>query len=168
MLSRITAPFMIILVIGQIGAAWTVFSTAIWIHQQNKQARLSDKGKWEEFVLSSAEFESRLIEDDEIELDAKLYDIVFVQRVGSQVIITAVADHAENKMKKTLDGLQQEETGWSELAKCAQAFSMSIFCPEKTLQVNIPPSTAAVTYFTFAANNFFKGIFCIPDQPPAA
>ena len=75
---------------------------------------------------------------------------------------------AENKMKKTLNGLQQEGTGWSELAKSAQAFSRSVFYPEKNLQINLPVTIAAFTYFTCAENNFVKGIFCIPEQPPAA
>jgi hypothetical protein len=168
MLSRITAPFMLILMICQIGAAWTVFSTALWIHKQNKQARLSDEGHWEEFVISVADFESNLIEDDEIELDGMMYDIVFTEHVNGMIVLTAVADQAENKMKRTLNALQKEETGWSELTKRAQAFGMTVFCPEKSLKLDIRPFLiTALSYFSYTENSFQKGIISILEEPPA-
>jgi hypothetical protein len=119
-------------------------------------------------VISVADFESNLIEDDEIELDGMMYDIVFTEHVNGMIVLTAVADQAENKMKRTLNALQKEETGWSELTKRAQAFGMTVFCPEKSLKLDIRPFLiTALSYFSYTENSFQKGIISILEEPPA-
>jgi hypothetical protein len=49
------------------------------------------------------------------------------------VIVLAIPDHAENKMKRTLNGLQNETTGWSQLSKLASSFSLTVFVQETIL-----------------------------------
>jgi hypothetical protein len=166
MLRKTLGPVMIVLVICQIGAAWTLFSTAIWIHKQNKQSRLADKGRWEQFIMTTYEFESTLIEECEIEIKGQLYDIVSSEISDGMVTITAVADHAENKMKRTLRGLQKEETGWSEVAKKAQLFSMAVFHPEKNLQFFGHTFLITTEYFHYPDNNFSEGFLGRQVQPP--
>jgi hypothetical protein len=159
---------MIFLVICHIGAAWTLFSTAIWVHKQNKQSRLADKERWVEFILTAYEFDSQLVEEDEIEIEGQLYDIVSSQKSNGMVTITAVADQAENKMKRTLSGLQKEETGWSEVAKRAQLFSMAVFHPEKNLQFFPYTYNLRASFFHYPDNNFSEGFPGTQYQPPAA
>jgi hypothetical protein len=60
-----------LLVFCQVGAVWTLFSTAIWLHKQNKEARLAEQSRWEEFSISETQFESWLEGDDEIEINNK-------------------------------------------------------------------------------------------------
>jgi hypothetical protein len=166
MLRKIAAPLLIALVICQIGAAWTVFSTAIWIHKQNKQARLADKKKWEEFQLTALEFEASLVDESEIEIKGQLYDIVTSQELDGIVKITAVADRAENKMKRTLSGLQKEDSGWSEVAKQVQSFSAAVYRPAQTLffwASNFPTDTC---YIHYPEVNNSKGFPKNIDQPP--
>jgi hypothetical protein len=155
-----------LLVFCQVGAVWTLFSTAIWLHKQNKEARLADQSRWEEFSISETQFESWLEGDDEIEINNKLYDIVSIDRMGAQVNIVAVADHAENKMKRTLSGLQHEESGWSQLAKHAQEYSTSFFRPENTLQISRPVGIVPQIYFHFVDNQLCEGLRRLAEQPP--
>ena len=163
------AYLLIILVLYQIGAAWTIYSAAIWIHKENKEFRLSDTSRWETFSLSQTEYEALLIEEDEIQMNGKLYDIVTRKHCANRIEIVVVADHAENKMKRTLKALQKDETGWSEFTKRAQAFGMSVFSPEKSLSVDIRLFTiTTLTYFTYSEDNFQKGILGVLEQPPAA
>ena len=163
------AYLLIILVLYQVGAAWTIYSAAIWIHKKNKEFRLSDTSRWETFSLSQTEYEALLIEEDEIEMNGKLYDIVTRKQCANRIEIVVVADQAENKMKRTLKALQNEGTGWSELTKRAQAFGMSVFSPEKSLNVDIRPFVInTVSYFTYSEDNFQKGVLGVLEQPPAA
>jgi hypothetical protein len=156
-----------LLVFCQVGSVWTLFSTAIWLHKQNKAVRLADQSRWEEFSLSKTQFESWLQGDDEIEINNKLYDIVSIDQTKDQVIIIAVADHAENKMKRTLSCLQKDQSGWSQLAKRAQEFSFSNFRPEKTLRFSFVKGLPQKEYYQFAENLLCKGLQKLPDQPPS-
>jgi hypothetical protein len=165
---RLTAHLLALLLICQIGAVWSVFSTAMWLHKQHKQSRLADKSQWVGFTFSTSELESRLIEEDEFEIDGILYDIVSIRPFESGVEVTAVSDHAENKMKRTLHNLQNEKTGWSELAKLAQSFSYSVFRPEQGLRIAMPVFKIEITYFNYPDNNCHRGLPRIPELPPAA
>lgn len=163
------AYLLIILVFYQIGAAWTIYSAAIWIHKKNKEFRLSDTNRWETFSLSQTEYEALLIEEDEIEMNGKLYDIVRRKQYANRIEIVVVADQAENKMKRTLKSLQKEETGWSEFTKRAQAFGLTVYSPEKSLQVDIRLFMAEIqSFFIYSEDSFQKGIFGVLEQPPAA
>jgi hypothetical protein len=162
----VIALILTLLVFCQVGSVWTLFSTAIWLHKQNKAVRLADQSLWEEFSLSNTQFESWLAGDDEIEINNKLYDIVSIDQTRDRVIIIAVADHAENKMKRTLSGLQDEESGWSQLAKRTQEFSASVFRPEMTLQISRPAGTLSQIYFHFVDNQLCEGLQRLPEQPP--
>lgn len=168
MFRKCAAYLMTILVISQIGAAWTVFSTARWIHKQNKQARLSDKSHWEEFHLSHAEYEASIVEEGEIEIQGQLYDVVSTRMQNGRYSITAVADNAENKLNKTLNGLHSDSTGWSEIAKQAQLFSTALFLPEKNLRLLNPNFALNISYFQISNNGFNKGFLRTQEQPPAA
>jgi len=168
MLRKIAAPFLIVLVVCQVGAAWTVFSTAIWIHKQTKESRLADKEKWEEFVLTRDEFDASLLDENEIEIKGLLYDIVTFQELDGMVTITAVADHAENKMKRTLSGLQKEDTGWSEVAKRVQSFSLAVYHPEQTLRFYAPHLPSDESYTSFPKYDLSEGFLLKKDQPPTA
>jgi hypothetical protein len=163
---KVLALILTLLVFCQVGSVWTLFSTAIWLHKKNKAIRLADQSRWEEFSLSKTQFESWLEGDDEIEINNKLYDIVSIDQTRDQVIIIAVADHAENKMKRTLSGLQDEDSGWSQLAKRTQEFSSSVFRPEKALHIPKAASISPEIYFHFADNRLCKGLRFLPDQPP--
>jgi hypothetical protein len=164
----VIALILTLLVFCQVGSVWTLFSTAIWLHKQNKAVRLADQSRWEEFSLSNTQYESWLEGDDEIEINDKLYDIVSINQTRDRVIIIAVADHAENKMKRTLSGLQEEESGWSQLAKRTQEFSTSVFRPEKTLHIQRTATILPKIHFHFSDNRLCKGLQYLPEQPPTA
>ena len=158
---------LLFLVLCHVGATWTIFSAALWIHKQNKELRLSDETRWEKFSLSAAVFESSLIEENEIEIDNQLFDIVSIERHGDSISVIAVADHAENKMRRTLSGLQSEKTGWSQLAKQAQSFAFSVFQPEKTLRISLRGNVLCSVFFQMQENNACQGEPTVLDQPPS-
>jgi hypothetical protein len=156
------------IVVSHLGAAWTLYSAALWLHKQNKELRLSDTTRWVEMTLSTNVFEESLVEEDEIEIDNQLFDIVSSYRDGDTIKLIAVADHAENKIRRTLSGLQNEKTGWSQLAKQAQSFAFSFFQPEKTLSVSLPDNVSCRAFFNNQKNNLLKGEPTILEQPPSA
>jgi hypothetical protein len=133
---RSIAAILTLLVLSQIGGAWMVYTTALLVHKQNKESRLSDESKRVQIALPLSEYQSALVEEGEILFENRLYDVVSVLEIGEHVLITAVPDHAENKLKRTLSGLQNETTGWSEFANLASAFSITTFIQEPTLTFN--------------------------------
>ena len=168
MLRKAISITLLFLVLCHVVSTWTIFSAALWIHKQNKEFRLSDKTRWKEFSLSAAIFESSLIEEDEIEIDDQLFDIVSIERNGEFINVIAVADYAENKMRRTLSGLQREKTGWSQLAKQGQSFAFSVFQPEKTLRIYSQANVSCCDFFNMPENNLCKGEGTVLDQPPSA
>ena len=158
---------LLFLVLCHVGATWTIFSAALWIHKQNKEFRLSDETRWEKFSLSAAVFESSLIEENEIEIDNQVFDIISIERNGDSISVLAVADHAENKMRRTLNGFQSEKTGWSQLARQAQLFAFSPFQPEKTLRISLRGNVLCSVFFQIQENNACKGKPTVLDQPPS-
>ncbi len=130
------AAILTLLVLSQIGGAWMVYTTALLVHKQNKESRLLDISKRVQIALSLSEYQSSLVEEGEIFFENRLYDVVSVLKNGENVLVIAVPDHAENKLKRTLNGLQNETTGWSEFANLATAFSITTFIQEPTLTFN--------------------------------
>jgi hypothetical protein len=130
------AAILTLLVLSQIGGAWMVYTTALLVHKQNKECRLLDVAKRVQIALSVSEYQSALVEEGEILFENKLYDVVSVLENGEKVLVTAVPDHAENKLKRTLNGLQNETSGWSEFANLASIFSITTFIQEPTLTFN--------------------------------
>jgi hypothetical protein len=130
MTQRITSSLLVALVVCQIGGTWMVYSTALWLHKQKKELRLADSSKWTILELTYSEFSDALVEKGELRVNEALFDIVSYQLNGDIVCIVAVPDATENKLRNTLDGLQNDDTGWSHLAKQAQAFSMTPFITE--------------------------------------
>lgn len=168
MLRKAISITLLFLILYHVISTWTIFSAALWLHKQNKELRLSDKTRWEEFALSLAVFESSLIEEDEIEIGDQLFDIVSIERNGEFINVIAVADYAENKMRRTLSGLQSEKTGWSQLAKQGQSFAFSVFQPEKTLRISSQANVSCSAFFHMQENNLCKGERTVLDQPPSA
>jgi hypothetical protein len=130
MTQRITSSLLIALVVCQIGGAWMVYSTALWLHVQKKEIRLADSSKWTLLELTTSEFSNALVEKGELRIHDSMFDIVSFQIKGDIVCVFAVPDTSENKLRNTLDGLQSEDTGWAHLAKLAQVFSMTPFVEE--------------------------------------
>jgi len=155
------------IVLSHLGAMWSIYSAALWLHKQNKEVRLSDKTRWEEITLSSTAFEAALVEEDEIEIDNQLFDIVSSFRNGDIIQLIVVADHAENKMKRTLSGLQKEKTGWSNFAKQADSFACSVFHPETTLRICQQNFVMRSVHYQIQDNLICKGKQSVPEQPPA-
>jgi hypothetical protein len=108
-----------------------------------------------------------LVEEDEIEIDNQLFDIVWVHQEGESIKLILVADHAENKMKRTLSGLQKEKTGWSQFAQLAQSYAFSLFHPESTLIISRERFALERVYFNAQENLICKGNQNVPEQPPA-
>jgi hypothetical protein len=45
---------------------------------------------------------------------------------------------------------------------------MTVFCPEKSLKLDIRPFLiTALSYFSYTENSFQKGIISILEEPPA-
>jgi hypothetical protein len=133
MQTRGTAAILILLVLSQIGGAWMVYTTALWVHKTNRDTRLLDTSKRVQLELTVAEYREALVEEGEIVIQNRLFDVVSVSENGENVIVLAIPDHAENKMKRTLNGLQNETTGWSQLSKLASSFSLTVFVQETIL-----------------------------------
>lgn len=48
--------------------------------------------------LSGEEFEHARVDDDEISIDGRMYDVAFVKNTGSDVFVYCVRDHAEENL----------------------------------------------------------------------
>jgi hypothetical protein len=161
------AAILTLLVLSQIGGAWMVYTTALLVHKQNKESRLLDVSKRVQIALSVTEYQSALVEEGEILFENRLYDVVSVLEIGEHVLITAVPDHAENKLKRTLSGLQNETTGWSKLANLASAFSMTVFIQEMILVIERMVIQPTIQHSYFYSNSRDQLNPSAIERPPA-
>lgn len=167
MQTRGTAAMLILLVLSQIGGAWMVYTTALWVHKTNRETRLLDISKRVQFELTIAEYQEALVEEGEIIIQNRLYDVVSVSENGENVIVLAIPDHAENKMKRTLNGLQNETTGWSQLSKLASSFSMTVFVQETILVIERTVILTVIRHSYFYSNSRNQLNSSAIERPPA-
>jgi hypothetical protein len=167
MQTRGTAAILILLVISQIGGAWMVYTTALWVHKTNRETRLLDISKGVQFELTVADYREALVEEGEIVIQNRLYDIVSVSENGENLIVLAIPDHTENKMKRTLNGLQNETTGWSQLSKLASAFSMTVFVQETILVLESTVIQPTIRHSYFYSNSRNQLNPSAIERPPA-
>ena len=158
---------LILLVLSQIGGAWMVYTTALWVHKTNRESRLLDVSKRVQFELPASEYRAAIVEEGEIVIQGRLFDIVSVSENGEKVIVVAIPDQAENKMKRTLSGLQNETTGWSQLSKLASAFSMTVFIQETILVIERTVIQPNIRHSYFYSNSLDQLNPSAIERPPA-
>lgn len=164
---RIVSYILAILIVSQIGGVWVVYTTAIWLHKQNKNARLADQSKWQHFELSPAAFESFRLEEDEVMLNGQLFDIVAIKTTSQGLVITATPDYAENKLVRTLQGFQRENNGWSEFARLAQLFSLTLY-ETNTQQIEVLEGfETKKRHHAYYITHFSRWVRTKEEQPPA-
>jgi hypothetical protein len=166
MFRKALAVVLVAIVIGQLGAMWAVLVSAIWVHKQAKEIRISNPQLWEHLSLSESEFLQFSREDDELEIDGKLYDIVELNQMDECFEVIAVADHVEQNMKRNLGGLEQTENQLNDWAKIACAFSLAVCQPEEMEEISHFLSDMEVSPCTHPNDFLRKGIFNRPEQPP--
>jgi len=161
------AAILVLLVLGQIGGAWMIYTTALWVHKTNRESRLLDVSKRVLFELPASEYRAAIVEEGEIVIQNRLYDVVSVAENGETVLIVAIPDQAENKMKRTLSGLQNETTGWSQLSKLASAFSMTVFIQESILAIERMVIQQTIRHSYFYSNSRDQLNPSAIERPPA-
>jgi hypothetical protein len=161
------AAILILLALSQIGGAWMVYTTALWVHKTNRESRLLQASKRVQFVLTASEYRAALVEEEEIVIHNRMYDVVSVSENCENVIVIAVPDDAENKLKRTLNELQKESTGWSELANLASAFSITSFIQEPILTMRCLLIPMILTHSSFCLTPVAKGSDLAIEHPPA-
>lgn len=118
---------LVVCILSQIGGTWMIYTTALAIHKQNKKLRISDQSHWITQVLTLKEFKAQQEGNEELVIAGRIFDIVSVTEGSSTITVTMVEDKAENKLKRTLEGLQRSSSGWSEMAKKIAAFGTSLY-----------------------------------------
>lgn len=168
MFRRAISVILIFVVIAQIGAMWAVLTSALWVHKQTKEMRMSNSSLWVRFNFSDSEWKEFGSEKDEIEIEGKLYDIVSIIRADDVVEIIAVADHAEEDLKRNLSGLNSKAPDFSNLARLACSFSLTPYHVEETFQFAFLHYPIETSHCDIPAECICKGIYPNPEQPPAA
>jgi hypothetical protein len=166
--SRIIALLLTLCILSQVGGIWVLYTTAIAVHKQNKELRMSDQSKWITRVFSIEGFHAHLEGEDELVIDGVIFDIVSATEHDSRVSATLVEDHAENKLKNTLSGIQKSNNGWSETAQMAVSFGISPYVmpvqPEMAEHFNPSTEIEHASFFpVLPMTNVLRSI----DHPPS-
>jgi hypothetical protein len=160
---------LVLCILSQVGGIWVIYSTAIVIHRQNKELRINDTSKWITLVLTKEVYKKAKLEsDDELMLSGVMFDIVSASEQDSLITIILVEDSAENKLKDTLSHIQQSNNGWSETAKMAASFGVSIYITPRATALELRSVQAillehATFYRACPTNDTVRSI----DHPPS-
>lgn len=156
------------LIFAQIGGVWVVYTTALAIHKQNKNRRLANKDNWIEYEMAADEFKRALQGEDEIVINGLLHDIVKATTHKDKIAVVVVEDHAENKLKSTLKGIQSDSAGWSDLAKKAYAFGFSGYEPARPVSAPVFNQPRVILRHSARYHGgFSKRIRVLVDHPPS-
>ena len=166
MFRKAVAVILISVVVAQIGAMWAVLTSAIWVHKQTKELRMTNPDLWVCFNLSNSELEELGREKDELVINGKLYDIVSIHSTGATFEVIAVADEREDTMKRNLSGLHSKKTDFTDLARLACTFSLTLYHPEDMLGVSLHRFAPEKPLCEISAEGTRKGIYWNPGQPP--
>jgi hypothetical protein len=166
--SRILALLLTLCILSQVGGIWVLYTTAIAVHKQNKELRMSDQSKWIARVFSLDSFHALLEGEDELVIDGVMFDIVSATEHNSLVTAILVEDRAENKLKNTLSGIQKSHSGWSETARMAVSFGISpyVMPVQPAMEQHFNPSTEiehASFYLVLPVTHALRSI----DHPPS-
>lgn len=103
--------FLIILTLNLMGG-YVYFSIRIIKLHDEKRAELKKKNRSELEVikLSRKQFKKALVEDDEIELDDKMYDIAQTEIKGDTIIVYCLHDTDEDNLLSLLDSILSNST----------------------------------------------------------
>ena len=108
--------------------------------------------------LTSAEFNSALVDDHELRIDGKMYDIIRVEQVGDCLMVYAWLDHEEGELLELLSHIfhdDQEESQKGELSNSiSQLLCLNFTFPENLIpepqQLSpIPPDLYSVNHISF-------------------
>jgi hypothetical protein len=143
---RLSIVLLITLITLQVGGIWSIYSTALLLHKQSKCIRLADSNQWIEFGLTTEEFQLSTVEDGELLIDGQFYDVVDTSRIGNLVHVRVVRDAAEYKLTVIVKGVQQQNHGWSAVAKYASSLSISPYLIPCGISINFTPNWIAVKH----------------------
>ncbi len=159
---------LVVCILSQIGGTWMIYTTALAIHKQNKKLRISDQSHWITQVLTPKEFKAQQEGNEELVIAGRIFDIVSVTVGSSTVTVTMVEDKAENKLKRTLEGLQRSSSGWSEMAKKIAAFGTSLYeISESTAIELLTLTTTQLLHSKCYAMNYRENRMSSIDHPPS-
>ncbi|MFN8342847.1 MAG: hypothetical protein U0V64_14385 [Cyclobacteriaceae bacterium] len=60
--------------------------------------------------LTAAQLEEALVEEDEMKLNGRMYDIAAIQKTGDRVVVLCLHDEKEDSLLSLLDGIIQNAT----------------------------------------------------------
>lgn len=95
----------------QLSGAYLFFGAQVVIHRQEMRARVRQlpDGALTRLELSDAAWEKAHIEEDELELDGRMWDIARVAREGNRWVVFAIRDAHEENLWSWLEWLLQAE-----------------------------------------------------------
>jgi hypothetical protein len=111
----------------QIVGIWGIYSAGLIIHKQTKEIRLTNSNEWVEFNFTPEEFREICIENGELIIEGRLYDLVKSEVTSTYAKITVIADVEEEILNATITQIQSNKHGWSDMAKYAVELSLSPF-----------------------------------------
>jgi hypothetical protein len=102
---KIASIFFLLLILAHVAGSYVYFiSRLISIHQEMK-LKLREKSDEEltRFTFTTNEFKKVKVEEDEIKVGGKMYDVARVKNSGKIVIVFALADEAEDGLLSFLN-----------------------------------------------------------------
>jgi hypothetical protein len=138
------------------------------IHESSKAAiQRIPKSELTHFVFSAKEFNSLKIEEHEIQVQEKMYDIAFTEREGSRIHVYGLHDAAEDNLLAFIQSVVKQVDGDSHRPEQCFVNYLTLFftAPEQIeLPVNIMQLISFQSGYRFSKpENIQTGIF----HPPA-
>jgi hypothetical protein len=98
--------FLLILLLNLLGSYVYFGVRTVQIHKEMRaELREKDESELEKIVLSLKEFKKALVEEDELELNDRMYDIARTEIQGDSIIVYCLHDENEDNLLVLLDSI---------------------------------------------------------------
>lgn len=121
--------------------------------------------KLERIIISANEFAHVNLEEGEIELNGKMYDIARIKKQGDSYVLFALHDESEDSLLSLLDEmLKRSGNDKKPVPSQLLQFISLLFIPVEEIYTQIP--TLKISFLIQSSNNLYRSINGLVPTPP--
>lgn len=157
--------FLLILATNLVGSYLYFGVRMLQIHDEKRaELKTKDLSELEVITLSIKQFRKALVEDDEMELNNKMYDIARTETKGNSIIVYCLHDVDEDNLLSLLDSILNNSS--KDKKPVPPQLSQLLAITPGTQNFYCSNSTAVISHTTFYQTTIYQFDVAIDSPPP--
>jgi hypothetical protein len=163
-MKRCVAAFLLALVLLQSGGLWLCYEIYLISHRKAQREAVFAQTDLVVFSFSNEEFQARVTDGTELELDGVWYDIESMVSIDGRIEVHAAIDSQENELMRVFSSLFECEEDPE--ARDLVDFSLIDFIMEQAPEISFLPCSQAILKQALTEIHFSSVCCCLLSPPP--